>query len=41
MASLQELARKLSNERDPGKRKKIKEKIIELQEKELRKKSGW
>jgi len=38
---LKELARRLSHERDPGKRRELKEKIMELQEKELRKKSGW
>lgn len=37
---LRELAERLSSERDPRKRKELKEKIIELQEKELRKK-GW
>lgn len=41
MADLKELARQLSYERDPQKRKELKEKIIELKEKELRKKSGW
>lgn len=41
MANLRELAEKLSQERDPRKRKKLKQKIIVIQEKELRKKAAW
>lgn len=40
MADLRELAKKLSNERDPQKRRELKEKIVKLQEKELFNK-GW